>query len=65
MNWEMVAGLTRHLMTFGGGFLVTQGSITEGDLQALTGGVIAIGGVLWSAYQKWGKTAPVAPKIGE
>jgi hypothetical protein len=58
MNWDVVGGLTRHLLTFGGGFLVTNGTITDGDLQAVVGGVIAIGGVLWSIFTK--RTAPAA-----
>lgn len=52
MNWEMIGGLVRHLLTFGGGFLVTNGTISDGDLQAVVGGVIAIGGVLWSIFTK-------------
>ena len=58
MNWDIIGGLVRHLLTFGGGFLVTNGTITDGDLQAVVGGVIAIGGVLWSIYTK--RTAPAA-----
>jgi hypothetical protein len=52
MNWDVIGGLVRHLLTFGGGFLVTNGTITDGDLQAVVGGVIAIGGVIWSAFAK-------------
>jgi hypothetical protein len=40
------------LLTFGGGFLVTNGTISDGELQAVIGGVIAIGGVLWSIFAK-------------
>lgn len=52
MNWEMVGGLVRHVLTFGGGFLVTNGTLTDGDLQAVIGGLLAIGGVLWSLWHK-------------
>ena len=52
MNWEMVSGVLRHLLTFGVGFLVTNGTLTDGDVQAISGGVIAIGGVLWSLFHK-------------
>ena len=52
MNWDIIGGLVRHLLTFGGGFLVTNGTMTDGDLQAVVGGVIAIGGVLWSIFTK-------------
>lgn len=52
MNWDVISGLLRHLLTFGGGYLVTNGTLTDGDVQAITGGVIAIGGVLWSILNK-------------
>jgi hypothetical protein len=52
MNWDVIGGLTRHLLTFAGGFLVTNGTISDGELQAVIGGVIAIGGVLWSIFAK-------------
>jgi len=52
MSWDMIGGLIRHLLTFGGGFLVTNGTISDGDLQAVVGGFIAIGGVLWSIFAK-------------
>ena len=56
MNWDVIGGLVRHLLTFGGGFLVTNGTMSDGDLQAVVGGVIAIGGVLWSVFTK--RSAP-------
>jgi len=59
MNWEVVGGLVRHVLTFGGGFLVTNGTLTDGDLQAVIGGVIAIGGVLWSIFHKNGVAARI------
>jgi hypothetical protein len=59
MNWDMIGGLIRHLLTFGGGFLVTNGTITEPDLQTAIGGIIAIGGVLWSIVTKR-QAAPAA-----
>ena len=52
MNWDVIGGLPRHLLTFCGGFLVTNGTISDGELQAVIGGVIAIGGVLWSIFAK-------------
>jgi len=56
MNWDVIGGLVRHLLTFGGGFLVTNGTMSDGDLQAVVGGVIAIGGVFWSVFTK--RSAP-------
>ena len=59
MNWEMVGGLVRHVLTFGGGFLVTNGTLTDGDLQAVIAGAIAMGGVLWSIFHKNGVAARI------
>jgi len=59
MNWEMVGGLVRHVLTFGGGFLVTDGTLTDGDLQAVIAGVIAISGVIWSVFHKNGVAARI------
>jgi hypothetical protein len=54
MNWEMLAALIRHLATFGGGYVVANsgGTITDVDVQSITGAVIAIGGIIWSIIQK-------------
>jgi hypothetical protein len=52
MTWDVIGGLIRHLLTFGGGFLVTNGTIAEAELQTLVGAAVAIGGVLWSIFAK-------------
>jgi len=52
MNWEMVSGVIRHILTFGGGFLVTKGLVDDGTLQAAIGAIITLGGVAWSLFQK-------------
>lgn len=52
MNWEMIAGLARHILTFGGGFLVTNGTITGGQLELAVGALVTIGGVAWSIFAK-------------
>ena len=54
MDWAVIGALLRHLLTFGGGFLVTDGVLTEPDLQTGIGAVIALGGVIWSIVQKRG-----------
>lgn len=57
MNWEMVSGVVRHILTFGGGFLVTKGLVDEATVQAAVGAIITLGGVVWSLWQKKGSAA--------
>ena len=45
-------GVIRHALTAAGGGLIANGTITDSDLQAIVGGVIAVLGVAWSIYQK-------------
>jgi hypothetical protein len=45
-------GIVRHLLTAGGGALVTKGILGEGDLELAIGAIIAIAGVIWSAIAK-------------
>lgn len=59
MNWEMVGGLIRHVLTFGGGFLVTNGVLEAAQLETVIGAVIALGGVAWSLWHKGGIAARI------
>lgn len=59
MNVEMVLGLVRHILTFAGGWLVSQGVLTEPNAQAIIGAVVTIIGVAWSAVIK--KQIPLIP----
>jgi len=52
MNWEMVGGLVRHILTFGGGYLVTSGLLDAAQLETTIGAIIAVGGVVWSIFHK-------------
>lgn len=52
MSKEMVLGVVRHVLTFGGGFLVTKGLIDESIMLELVGGVITLIGGLWSVIAK-------------
>jgi hypothetical protein len=45
-------GIVRHLLTAGGGVLVSKGMMTDGMLETAIGAVIAIAGVIWSALAK-------------
>lgn len=49
---EMVLGLIRHILTFGGGLLSAKGYIAETDVELITGAVITLVGTAWSAYDK-------------
>ena len=60
MNWEMISGFIRHLLTFGGGFLVTSGLLDSAQLETAVGAIIAIGGVLWSIWAKRNTEEPTA-----
>lgn len=47
-----ILGLVRHLLTFGGGFLVAKGYVDETTLSEIIGAVITIVGGVWSALAK-------------
>jgi hypothetical protein len=48
----VLGSLLRHGLTTLGGSLVASGIITAADSQAIIGGVVALGGVLLSLYNK-------------
>lgn len=52
MNWETIAGVIRHILTFGGGYVVAKGWADDATVQTAVAGVVAIGGVIWSALAK-------------
>ena len=52
MNQETVMGIIRHVLTFGGGFLVTKGVVGEADLQIGIGAIISLIGLAWSVWAK-------------
>ena len=45
-------GIVRHILTAGGGVLVSKGVLTDGMLETSIGAIIAIAGVIWSALSK-------------
>lgn len=45
-------GLIRHLLTFGGGFLVAKGYFDEATLNELVGALTTVIGIAWSAVAK-------------
>ena len=48
MNKEQVLGIVRHVLTFGGGWLVAKGILDEGTVLEIVGAVITILGAVWS-----------------
>jgi len=49
---SILNGVLRHVLTAAGGFLVSKGAVTDGQLEVAIGAVIAIAGVVWSALAK-------------
>lgn len=49
---EKVLGIVRHVLTYGGGFLTAQGVASQGELETIIAGVIAIVGAVWSWLSK-------------
>lgn len=52
MTFEMVAGLIRHLLTFGGGYLVTKGYFDDATMQSVVGAAMTLIGAAWSIWAK-------------
>jgi hypothetical protein len=52
MNWDMTAGLLRHLLTAAGGILASKGVIGASDVEIVSGAVVALAGVIWSVIAK-------------
>ena len=49
---DMILGLVRHGMTTGGGVLVANGTMTQDNMTAIVGGVLALVGVALSLWNK-------------
>ncbi|MBR1198813.1 hypothetical protein JQ574_22715 [Bradyrhizobium sp. AUGA SZCCT0158] len=52
MNWEQISSILRHILTFGGGFIVAKGWISADALPGIVGAMITIGGVIWGMFNK-------------
>ena len=60
MTKETIFGIIRHILTFGGGFLASNGTIGGADVETGVGALISLIGIVWSAIQKR-KAAPANP----
>ncbi len=52
LTQEQVLGIVRHILTFGGGILVTKGLLDEGMVSEISGAVITLIGAIWSIVEK-------------
>ena len=52
MTIEAILGIVRHVLTFGGGLLVTKGYIDEGTLPTVVGAAVTLIGAVWSVIAK-------------
>lgn len=52
MKWEQISSILRHILTFGGGFIVAKGWISAEALPGIVGAAITIGGIVWGAFNK-------------
>jgi len=52
MSWEQISSILRHILTFGGGFIVAKGWVDTETMTGLVGAVITIGGAVWAVFNK-------------
>lgn len=56
MDRESILSIVRHILTFGGGFVVAKGWIDSVTLQSGIGAVVTIVGVVWGVADKKART---------
>jgi hypothetical protein len=52
VNKDTILGIVRHVLTFGGGILVTKGILDAPGLDTAIGAVITLVGAVWSILEK-------------
>lgn len=52
MNKEMILGIVRHGLTFGGGFITSAHYATNDDVTTAVGALMTLIGFVWSIIQK-------------
>ena len=52
MTKNALLGFVRHILTFGGGFLVSEGVVSATQLETGLGALITLSGVVWSIFDK-------------
>lgn len=61
MNWDIIQTLLRSVLKVAGGALIAKGFTDDAGVEALTGAIITIGGVIWGYYHR----KPSAPQANE
>lgn len=59
LTWDSMQQLVRILAQFVGGYLVSQGLITEGMMSEFVGGILSLGGIAWWIF--WNGSRADAP----
>jgi hypothetical protein len=49
---DAILGLVRHLLTFGGGYVVAKGWLDDATANAVVGALITVFGAGWSVFDK-------------
>jgi len=49
---DAILGIVRHILTAGGGALVANGVVADGDVQTAIGAIVALVGVVLSVLEK-------------
>lgn len=52
MNKDKVLGILRHVLTFGGGILITKGIVDEAIAAEIVGSLLTLVGAVWSVIAK-------------
>lgn len=52
MIWKDIEGVLRHALTFAGGALSLNGTMSDGQLDLAVGAIVTLIGVAWSVWQK-------------
>ena len=52
MNKDTILGFVRHVLTFGGGFLVAQDFVDASQIDTAVAAVVTLVGIIWSAVDK-------------
>lgn len=52
MNWEQISSILRHILTFGGGFIVAKGWVDAEAMAGIVGAILTIGGAVWGFFNK-------------
>lgn len=52
MNYEMVSGVLRHVLTVVGGYFAAKGAFDPGAVETVVGALMTLVGFGWSIYVK-------------